>query len=529
MLKIVREHYLRDDIVCGSNICQDCPEPMLTDENAPPKFSTLSESPRQTFPNPVPGRHYLVLDTNIILNQIDVLEASVKEGGFCNVIILQTVLEEVRHRSSPIYKRLKDVISDQNRHFYVFINEHHKDTFIERRSGESANDRNDRAIRTASKWYKNHLKQYDIDIVLITDDHDNATKATGEGITCYSIKKYLIDHPAMLDKLNLGSSGSSSELVNKKFLFPEHMSPAQINTGIKAGNLYQGVFYLNRTNFQEGSVNCEALDEPILVQGLEQLNRAVDGDVVAVQLLDKTEWSAPAELVLEDEGYDPGDTLEQDKDVLEHAVKAKDLKPTGKVVGIIRRKWRQYCGMLQENPSGTNATKHIFVPAEKKIPKIRIETRQASTLKGQRIIVAADAWPRHSRYPEGHFIRALGPIGDKSTENEVLLLEHDIPHSTFSEAVMDCLPTLPWQITAEDEESREDLRHLDICSVDPPGCTDIDDALHCFQLPNGNFEVGVHIADVSHFIRPGTAIDKEAANRGTTVYLTDRRIGQVIH
>ena len=70
-------------------------------------------------------------------------------------------------------------------------------------------------------------------------------------------------------------------------------------------------------------------------------------------------------------------------------------------------------------------------------------------------------------------------------------------------------------------------RHLDICSVDPPGCTDIDDALHCRELPNGNLEVGVHIADVSHFIRPGTAIDKEAANRSTTVYLTDRRIDMV--
>lgn len=74
---------------------------------------------------------------------------------------------------------------------------------------------------------------------------------------------------------------------------------------------------------------------------------------------------------------------------------------------------------------------------------------------------------------------------------------------------------------------RIDCRHLDICSVDPPGCTDIDDALHCRQLSNGHFEVGVHIADVSHFIRPGTAIDNEAASRSTTVYLTDRRIDMV--
>ena len=78
-----------------------------------------------------------------------------------------------------------------------------------------------------------------------------------------------------------------------------------------------------------------------------------------------------------------------------------------------------------------------------------------------------------------------GPIGDKATENEVLLLEHDIPHSSFSEAVLDCLPSLPWIITPEDIDARVDLRHLSICSVDPPGCTDIDDALHCIELSNG--------------------------------------------
>ena len=159
----------------------------------------------------------------------------------------------------------------------------------------------------------------------------------------------------------------------------------------------------------------------------------------------------------------------------------------------------------------------------------------------------------------GNFVRALGRIGDKATENEVLLLlplpllhlfhlllhllpllslllqvlllEHDIPHSSFSEAVMDCLPEVteerPWTITARDRAERVDCRHLDVCSVDPPGCTDIDDALHARPLPNGNLEVGVHIADVGHFIRPGTAVDREAADRATTVYLTDRRIDMV--
>lgn len=91
--------------------------------------------------------------------------------------------------------------------------------------------------------------------------------------------------------------------------------------------------------------------------------------------------------------------------------------------------------------------RHLFVPAERKIPKVRIETRQAELLSTQRIIVAIDSWPRNSRYPWGHFVRALGNIGEKATENEVLLLEHDIPHSRFSDAVLSFLPRLPWIIT----------------------------------------------------------------------------------
>lgn len=85
----------------------------------------------------------------------------------------------------------------------------------------------------------------------------------------------------------------------------------------------------------------------------------------------------------------------------------------------------------------------------------------------------------------------------------------------------------PHLLLSQDLAQRVDLRHITICSVDPPGCTDIDDALHCRRLPNGRLEVGVHIADVSHFIRPGNALDKEAASRATTVYLVDKRIDMV--
>ena len=84
--------------------------------------------------------------------------------------------------------------------------------------------------------------------------------------------------------------------------------------------------YISRTNFTEGTVNCEALEKPVLVQGLERLNRSVDGDTVVVRLFDKSQWSSPSDVVLEDEGYDKGDTLEGGDDV-----KAK--KAPGEVSG----------------------------------------------------------------------------------------------------------------------------------------------------------------------------------------------------
>eukprot|EP00952_Eustigmatos_sp_NYUAD-ZCMA_P007826 32954-Eustigmatos_ZCMA.PRE.1 len=80
---------------------------------------------------------------------------------------------------------------------------------------------------------------------------------------------------------------------------------------------------------------------------------------------------------------------------------------------------------------------------------------------------------------------------------------------------MACLPPSDWKITPENSVGRRDLRHLPVMSIDPPGCKDIDDALHCVRLPNGNLQVGVHIADVTYFVSPGSALDDEAANRST--------------
>jgi exosome complex exonuclease DIS3/RRP44 len=90
-----------------------------------------------------------------------------------------------------------------------------------------------------------------------------------------------------------------------------------------------------------------------------------------------------------------------------------------------------------------------------------------------------------------HYTRTLGDIGDMDVETEVVLIEHDVPTAPWTVSVLKCLPQPDYEIPEEEIKRRVDLRHENICSIDPPGCSDIDDALHCKQLPNGNFEVPI--------------------------------------
>ena len=103
----------------------------------------------------------------------------------------------------------------------------------------------------------------------------------------------------------------------------------------------------------------------------------------------------------------------------------------------------------------------------------------------------------------------IGEAGNARTEGDVILLEHNVEIKEFSRKAYECLPKdgANFKIPASEEVYRLDLRSIDVVSIDPPGCKDIDDALHCVRLPNGNLEIGVHIADVSYYVRPDSALD----------------------
>lgn len=519
----------------------------------------LSERPAgtKTFPN----GHYLVPDTNALLNAMDLFELN---SAFYDVIILQTVLEELRNRSLPLYNRLIGLTKSEEKRFFVFFNEFRLETYINREQGETINDRNDRAVRQAAKWYGEHLQQAVNDssrskvcpnIVMLSDDKENLRKARAEKLSACSLDEYvsgLDDANRLLDMISASREGQEARSAKVELLYPEYFSLSKMMTGTKAGTLHQGIFNVSPYNYLEGSVHVPAFDKSLLILGRDNSNRAVQGDVVVVEVLPKAQWKAPSTKIIEEEvlnknenaDADDGEAVvtEQERRALQEEVKKIQgqsiegrPQPTAKVVGVIKRNWRQYVGHIDNNSSsvakqGRKQQTVFLIPMDKRIPKIRVRTRQADELMGKRVLVTIDSWDQESRYPVGHFVRSLGELETKGAETEALLLEYDVQYRPFPKAVLDCLPTEghDWKVPADIEDPgwrrRKDLRDLLVCSIDPVGCQDIDDALHARLLPDGNFEVGVHIADVSHFVKPNNAMDAEASMRGTTVYLVDKRI-----
>lgn len=552
--KLYREQYLRSDIPCSSLLCSVCALKAEPNANGSVKPFVLARDPNSTTHR---GPHYLVIDTNIALKAIDILEL---KTAFYDIIIPQVVLEEVRNRSLPIYTRLRSISRDTDeKRFYVFHNEFRKETHTHRLENESINDRNDRAIRKMCSWYSKHLKEncssqseYAVpEIVLLSDDRANREKASIEGINALSLREYIKELKNGDEILDMApSEGFQSN--TQEISYPAFYPQSRLLGGIKAGTLIQGNLSINQYNFLEGSVSTKAYPKPILVLGRKNLNRGFHGDAVIVELLPQSQWKHPSSEAVEEEQLDKLDGAEDDeqniisdserKILAQEALRAQNssleqrIQPTARVVGIPRRSWRFYVGHIApQSVSGatSNAPRSVFViPMDKCIPRIRIRTRKASELVGKRIVVAIDEWSQYSKYPEGHFIRTLGDIESKEAETEALLLEHDVEYRPFPKAVLNCLPAeghdwkVPENLDNGDSQlkKRRDLRHLLVCSIDPPKCQDIDDALHAHILPNGNYQVGVHIADVTHFVKPNTPLDDEGASRGTSVYLVDKRI-----
>lgn len=557
ILRVVSDHYLRDDIECGS----------LAGKTV--SHEDLLQLGRESV-----MKRFLVLDTNVVLNQMDLLDTP--SPALSCIIILQTVMQEARHNNLSLFRRLKQLLKDDSRVFIFFANEHHCETFPEELHGESPNDRNDRAIRIATSWFSKQLDD-SVAVTLLTNDRANLTLAKEANIPAMTIHSYVesvrVQYPDLAELLAPEASSAPDDADNtaggnksarkqgssRVLIFEEHKPMSELTAGIRQGRYFQGALRAERSGSNRCYVVAQGMQDDeriaVYIRGAQCINRGVDGDIVAFELLPEDEWysqngatdaptkqkddAASGEGVMEDnrptENLVPELTAQPAIEDEENTRKLKGSgakQPCGRVVGIIRRHWRekQYCGSLRVEgdravTSGKGqATSALFVPVDKKIPWVRIQTRQRDVLSTKRILVAMDSWPAWCRYPLGHYVKTLGEKGAKATETEVILLEHEIPHENFSGKVLACLPPENWTITAENSLGRKDLRHLPVLSIDPPGCKDIDDALHARPLENGNLEVGVHIADVTHFVAAGSALDEEAASRSTSTYLVERRL-----
>ena len=143
--------------------------------------------------------------------------------------------------------------------------------------------------------------------------------------------------------------------------------------------------------------------------------------------------------------------------------------------------------------------------------------------RGMKVAAVVDGWSRGEAGPYGHVVDVLGMPGENETEMHAILAEFGLPYR-FTKEVENAADQIPDAITDKDRAHRRDFRKVLTFTIDPTDAKDYDDALSFRKLDNGNYEVGVHIADVTWYVRPGSAVDKEAQERGTSVYLVDRTV-----
>lgn len=226
----------------------------------------------------------------------------------------------------------------------------------------------------------------------------------------------------------------------------------------------------------------EELDKPVLVSS-RNLNHAMEGDKVKVNL---------------------------------YAMRKKQ-QPEGEVIEIVERAKSTFVGTISKSKNFS-----FFIPSGKSAFDLFIPNEKLNGAKdGQKAIARITEWPARAKNPFGEIIEVLGDVGDNNAEMHAILAEFDLP-LRFPDAVLKAAEKIPDVIPDEEIRNRRDMRGVTTITIDPHDAKDFDDALSIQKLDNGFWEVGVHIADVSYYVKPGSVLDDEAYERATSVYLVDR-------
>ena len=200
----------------------------------------------------------------------------------------------------------------------------------------------------------------------------------------------------------------------------------------------------------------------------------------------------------------------------------KGHRREGEVIEIVQRSTRPFVGILHF----VGAQAWVLMQSKFMPYDIVIDQQQAIDMGGKpgmKVSAVIDGWNRKEPCPTGHLIDVLGEPGANETEMHAILAEFGLPYR-FEPEVENAADSISEEITKEDLKGRKDFRDVLTFTIDPADAKDFDDALSFKQLQNGNYEVGVHIADVSWYVKPGSPVDKEAQARGTSVYLVDRTV-----
>ncbi|KAH9387231.1 exosome complex exonuclease DIS3/RRP44 [Nematocida major] len=218
----------------------------------------------------------------------------------------------------------------------------------------------------------------------------------------------------------------------------------------------------------------------------EHLNRAIDNDCVVVEVV-----------------HEGGE------------------KCIGRVVDVERRSRRPFPCTLLKRVDGAHV---LLEPEMENLPTVLCCVPESVDLENKVLLAAVEEWPEQEEYPVGYLVKVTGEKDTIEAETAALLSHHSILDQPFEAAALQELPDETWAVSQQDLSEREDLREYPIASIDPEGCVDIDDALHAVNNPDGTIEVGVHIADVTHFVKADSCLDREGRIRGCTTYLPNRRI-----
>jgi ribonuclease R/exosome complex exonuclease DIS3/RRP44 len=250
---------------------------------------------------------------------------------------------------------------------------------------------------------------------------------------------------------------------------------------ISKSEYYEGV--IDMTSRKNGYFVCEELEDDVFVPFIN-LNHALDGDKVKAYIYNRR----------------------------------SSRKPEAEVLEILERKKTEFVGVIDiQKNFGFVTTTNAKMYTDIFIPKNKINEAE----HGDVVLVTLEDWPKNADSPFGSVIKILGKPGEHNTEIHAILAEYGLPYD-FPIEVEAYANKIDTSITEEEIKNRRDMRDVLTFTIDPKDAKDFDDALSFQVLENGNYEIGVHIADVSHYLQEGTILDDEAYNRATSVYLVDR-------